>query len=119
MQIAVLGGGNGAFAAAGDFALTDHAVWLRRRDQAAVAAQQAGGNTIVVKDFQGRRPAKLAAVTNDIGAAVRGADLILCPAPDDGAPRHRQDAGAASQRRSGGVSAARHFRFGAVRQGHA
>ncbi len=81
MQIAVLGGGNGSFAAAGDFALAGHAVWLWRRDQAAVAAQQAGGNTIVVKDFQGRRPAKLAAVTNDIGAAVRGADLILCPVP--------------------------------------
>jgi len=77
MQIAVLGGGNGSFAAAGDFALAGHAVWLWRRDQAAVAAQQAGGNTIVVKDFQGRRPAKLAAMTNDIGAAVRGADLIF------------------------------------------
>jgi len=81
MQIAVLGGGNGSFAAAGDFALAGHTVRLWRRDQAAVAAQQAAGNTIVIKDFQGRRTAKLAAVTNDIGAAVRGADLILCPTP--------------------------------------
>jgi opine dehydrogenase len=81
MQIAVLGGGNGSFAAAGDFALAGCAVRLWRRDKAAVAAQQAAGNTIVVKDFQGRHTAKLAAVTSDIGAAVRGAELILCPAP--------------------------------------
>ena len=31
--------------------------------------------------FSGRREAKLALVTNDIGEAVRGAELILCPAP--------------------------------------
>lgn len=81
MQIAVLGGGNGSFAAAGDFALAGHAVRLWRRDQAAVTAQQAAGNTVIIKDFQGRRTAKLAAVTSDIGVAVRGAELILCPAP--------------------------------------
>jgi len=81
MQIAVLGGGNGSFAAAGDFALAGHAVRLWRRDRAAVAAHQARGNTMVVVDYQGRRTTKLATVTNDIGTAVRGADLILCPTP--------------------------------------
>ncbi len=81
MQIAVLGGGNGAFAAAGDFALAGHTVRLWRRDRAAVTAHRAAGSTVVVKDFQGRHVAKLAAVTSDIGAAVRGADLILCPVP--------------------------------------
>ena len=33
MQIAVLGGGNGSFAAAGDFALAGHEVRLWRRDR--------------------------------------------------------------------------------------
>ncbi len=100
------------------FALAGHAVWLWRRDQAAVAAQQAGGNTIVVKDFQGRRPAKLAVdERHRRGGARRGLDSLS--GAGDGTPGHRQAAGAASQRRSGGVSAARHFRFGAVRQGHA
>ncbi len=81
MRIAVLGGGNGSFAAAGDFALAGHEVRLWRRDKAAVAAHQAAGNAVIVKDFQGRREGKLALVTGDVGAAVRGTELILCPAP--------------------------------------
>jgi opine dehydrogenase len=81
MRIAVLGGGNGSFAAAGDFALAGHDVRLWRRDAAAVATHRAEGSAITVKDFRGRHAAKLALVTSDIGAAAHGAELILCPAP--------------------------------------
>src|SRR4051812_48119451 len=81
MRIAVLGGGNGSFAAAGDFALAGHDVRLWRRDRAAVEAHQAAGSAVVVKDFRGRHEAKLALTTCDIAAAVREADLILCPTP--------------------------------------
>jgi opine dehydrogenase len=81
MRIAVLGGGHGSFAAAGDLALAGHEVRLWRRDAAAVAAHRAAGGTVTVKDYQGRRDARLALITTDIGAAVRGAALILCPAP--------------------------------------
>src|SRR6478672_10013188 len=86
MRIAVLGGGNGSFAAAGDLSLAGHEVRLWRRDRAAVAAHDAAGSTILVKDFRGRHEAKLALVTNDIGAAVRDAALILCPAPATAQP---------------------------------
>ena len=41
MRIAVLGGGNGSFAAAGDFALQGHQVRLWRRDAALVQARRA------------------------------------------------------------------------------
>ncbi|MBN8962255.1 MAG: NAD/NADP octopine/nopaline dehydrogenase family protein [Rhizobiales bacterium] len=81
MIITVLGGGNGSFAAAGDFALQGHEVRLWRRDADAVARQRADGSRIVVKDSRGRHDAKLALVTADITEAVRGAALILCPAP--------------------------------------
>jgi opine dehydrogenase len=81
MRIAVLGGGNGSFAAAGDFTLAGHDVRLWRRDREAVAAHNAAGGFIVVKDFRGRHEAKPALVTDDITAAVRGAELIVCPAP--------------------------------------
>jgi len=81
MIITVLGGGNGSFAAAGDFALQGHEVRLWRRDAASVAQQRAEGSRIVVKDARGRHDAKLALVTTDIAEAVRGAALILCPAP--------------------------------------
>src|SRR5947209_6508026 len=81
MKTAVLGGGNGSFAAAGDMALSGHDVRLWRRDRAAVAAHQAAGSTIIVKDFRGRHEAKLSLLTNDIAEAVRDAELILCPTP--------------------------------------
>jgi opine dehydrogenase len=86
MKIAVLGGGNGSFAAAGDMALAGHEVRLWRRDRAAVEAHTAAGSSVVVKDFRGRREAKLSLVTNDIAEATRGAELILCPAPATAQP---------------------------------
>ena len=81
MKIAMLGGGNGSFAAAGDFALQGHDVRLWRRDAAEVAAHQAAGSRIILKDANGRHDVHLALVTTDIAEAVRGAELILCPTP--------------------------------------
>ena len=86
MKVAVLGGGNGSFAAAGDFALAGHDTRLWRRDAEAVKAHEAAGGAIIVKDFRGRHEAKLALVTNDIAAAVRGAELVFCPAPATAQP---------------------------------
>ena len=81
MKIAVLGGGNGSFAAAGDFALQGHEVRLWRRDAGQVAAHRAAGSRILVKDVNGRHDVQLALVTTDIAEAVRDAELILCPTP--------------------------------------
>jgi len=81
LKIAVLGGGNGSFAAAGDLALAGHDVRLWRRDADAVATHRATGYGIIVKDSNGRHDVKLALVTTDVAAAVRDAELVLCPAP--------------------------------------
>lgn len=81
MKIAVLGGGNGSFAAAGDFALSGHEVRLWRRDTEQVEAHRAAGSRILVKDHNGRHNVKLALVTTDIAEAIGGVELILCPAP--------------------------------------
>jgi opine dehydrogenase len=81
MKIAVLGGGNGSFAAAGDFALQGHDVRLWRRDMVQVAAHRAAGSRIVVKDAHGRHDVQLTLVTSDMAEAVTGTELILCPAP--------------------------------------
>jgi len=81
LKVAVLGGGNGSFAAAGDFGLQGHEVRLWRRDASQVAQHRAAGSRILVKDAHGRHDVQLALVTSDIGEAVRGADFILCPAP--------------------------------------
>ena len=81
MKIAVLGGGHGSFAAAGDFAMQGHEVRLWRRDAAAVREHNAAGSRMVVKDARGRHEVALALVTTNIADAVKGAELILCPAP--------------------------------------
>jgi len=81
MKIAVLGGGNGSFAAAGELALAGHAVRLWRRDAAAVEAHKAAGGAIVIEDFSGRHEARPRLITTDMGEAVQGAELIVCPAP--------------------------------------
>src|SRR5262245_33963856 len=81
MRIAVLGGGNGSFAAAGDFALAGHDVRLWRRDGEAIEAHRAAGGVIAVKDFRGRHEARPRLITADIGEAVHRAELIVCPTP--------------------------------------
>jgi len=81
LKIAVLGGGNGSFAAAGDFALQGHEVRLWRRDARLVMEHRAAGSRVTVKDSKGRHGVQLALVTTDIAEAARDAELILCPAP--------------------------------------
>ena len=77
----MLGGGNGAFAAAGDLTLTGHEIRLWRRDAETVAQHRAAGGAITVIDGRGRHLAKIALITSDIAAALAEAELILCPAP--------------------------------------
>jgi opine dehydrogenase len=81
LKIAVLGGGNGSFAAAADFALQGHDVRLWRRDAAMVAEHRAASSRIMLKDAKGQHDVQLALVTSDIAEAVGSAELILCPAP--------------------------------------
>src|SRR6185295_10868303 len=81
MRVAVLGGGNGSFAAAGDLALAGHEVrWWRRNDRA-VATHLAAGGHIIIEDFRGRHTTRPSLITADIAEAVRGAELIVCPTP--------------------------------------
>jgi opine dehydrogenase len=80
MRIAVLGGGNGSYAAAADLAEQGHEVRLWRRDAAAFAPVLESG-TIGLKDTQGTRRVRVALATTDLGAALHGAQLVLAPAP--------------------------------------
>ena len=81
MDIAVLGGGNGSHAAAADLTEAGHRVRFWRRDAEAVAAFKDAGNRLVLKDYRGERPVDIAMVTADIGEALAGAALVICPAP--------------------------------------
>src|SRR6185295_18712072 len=80
MRIAVLGGGHGAYAASADLAEQGHEIRLWRRDAGALAPVIAT-STITLKDFKGRRAIRIASASADLGPTVRGAELILVPAP--------------------------------------
>jgi opine dehydrogenase len=86
MKIAVLGGGNGSAAAAVDLTNDGHEVRLWRRNAAGIEELRARGNRLILKDHTGETPVTLAMATDDIGEAVRGAELIVCPTPATAQP---------------------------------
>jgi len=75
MKIAVLGGGNGSFAAAADFCEAGHDVTLWR-----TRASEVRPGPLRLKDFAGERDTH-PRITADLAEAVQGADLIFAPAP--------------------------------------
>lgn len=80
MRITVLGGGHGCYAAAADLSEQGHEVTLWRRDAAAFEPVLRS-KCISLKDYKGQRDVRLFGVTSDVGAAVRGAQLIVIPTP--------------------------------------
>jgi opine dehydrogenase len=80
VKIAVLGGGNGSYAAAADLSAAGHEVRFWRRNGDAFQPVIETG-TIRMRDLTGARDVPIARPTTDIAEAVRGADLILAPAP--------------------------------------
>lgn len=86
MELAVLGGGNGSLAAALDLTEQGHKVRLWRRDPATVEAMNARDRTITLEDFKGARPVQIDVVTADLGEAISGVSLIICPTPATAQP---------------------------------
>jgi opine dehydrogenase len=81
MEIAVLGGGNGSHAAAADLTEAGHRVRFWRRDQDAIRSLRKSANRLTLKDYRGERPVEIGVVTADLGEALAGAELIVCPVP--------------------------------------
>jgi len=75
MKIAVLGGGNGAYAAAADLTEKGHEVSMWRRNAGALR------KTLTVKDAEGERAVTLASASSDLAQALRGAELVFMPDP--------------------------------------
>jgi opine dehydrogenase len=80
MRIAVLGGGNGSYAAAADLTEQGHDVRLWRRDAAAFAPVLETG-CLTLTDHRGSREVRLALATLSLGQAIGGAELIVAPVP--------------------------------------
>ncbi|MEK4030501.1 NAD/NADP octopine/nopaline dehydrogenase family protein [Pseudobacillus sp. FSL P4-0506] len=80
MKIAVLGGGNGAYAAAVDLTEQGHEVRLWRRDKQAFQ-EVLNTQSIQLKDAKGIRDVSLKLATPDLKSAIEGAKLIVIPLP--------------------------------------
>ncbi|WP_060486153.1 NAD/NADP-dependent octopine/nopaline dehydrogenase family protein [Pseudomonas sp. NBRC 111123] len=83
MQITVLGGGHGCYAAAVEMAERGHATRLWRRDTAALRTLQAIGS-LSVRDYRGTRQLALGdnlQLFSDLAQALQGADLVIIPLP--------------------------------------
>lgn len=78
--VAVLGASNGGLTTAADLTLRGHTVrWWSRSAPALAAVRDADGITLGVDGE--RRPARPALVTDDLRAAVEGADVVVAPLP--------------------------------------
>jgi len=80
LNIAVIGGGHGALATAADLALRGHQVRLSLRNRERFAEVFRTGE-IVTEGVAAEGTGRLAEVTDDAGAAVHDADLVLVPMP--------------------------------------
>ena len=74
MRIAVIGGGNGAYAAAADLSEKGHEVRMWRRNTSALQA------SLTLKDAEGERKV-LVSVPSKIEEALKGAELVFMPDP--------------------------------------
>ena len=80
MDIAVLGGGHGCYAAVTEFSEKGHSVrWWRRDVRSHEAVANAGGINLV--DYKGTRLVPVDLLTGDLREAVSGAELIVIPLP--------------------------------------
>jgi opine dehydrogenase len=80
MNVAVLGGSNGGFAAAADLTLAGHAVRLWHRDGADLEPVRAAGG-IALRADQRHGLARVATLTADLDVAIPGADVVLLALP--------------------------------------
>jgi opine dehydrogenase len=83
MNIGVLGGGNGGFAAAADLALAGHIVRLWSRSASSLGPL-ADDPTITLAAEGRRGKTRLARATTDIAEVVAGADVLIAPLPATG-----------------------------------
>jgi len=80
MDIAVIGGGHGAYAAAADLAEKGHSVrlWRRNREEFQPVIEK---QAIILKDYNGTRSVRLALAGSDIAEVVQGARILVIPLP--------------------------------------
>lgn len=85
MKIAVIGGGNGCYAAAADLADQGHEVrlWRRTREPFLPVLES---QALKLKDYKGVREVPLALASTDLAAVLKGVELVVIPLPATAQP---------------------------------
>lgn len=100
LAIAVIGGGNGAYATCADLAERGHEIRLWRRDHDALAPV-ADRHGLTLRDHTGTREVSLARVGTNMAEILEGAEIVIVPLP-------------ATAQRDVALALARHLRDGQV-----
>lgn len=80
MEVAVLGGGHGCYAAAAELSEKGHRVRFWRRDAEAFAPVLEK-SAVELRDHKGKRSVAIAEPTTDLARAIEGAHAIVIPLP--------------------------------------
>lgn len=80
MEVAVLGGGHGCYAAAAELSENGHQVrfWRRNAEDLGPVLEH---KIIWLKDYKGERDIAIAHPTTDLGEAINGAEVVVIPLP--------------------------------------
>ena len=109
MELAVLGGGHGSYAAAATLTEQGHQVRFWRRNKEAFEPVLKS-KSVTVLDSNGKREVKIHHVTTDLAEAISGVELIVNPLPALVHESLGRDLAPLLTRRPGRLSYAGYFR---------
>ena len=81
MKIAIIGGGNGGYAAAADLTNNGHEIYFWQRSKDSSKALIKNKNIILMQDLKGKNRIKIHKICNTISTAVKNSEVIIILLP--------------------------------------
>jgi opine dehydrogenase len=81
MKIAIIGGGNGGYAAAADLTNNGHEIYFWQRSKDSSKALIKNKNIILMQDQKGKKRIKIHRICNTISSAIRNSEIIIILLP--------------------------------------
>ena len=81
MKIAIIGGGNGGYAAAADLTNNGHEIYFWQRSKDSSKALIKNKNIILMQDQKGKKRIKIYKICNTISTAVKNSEVIIILLP--------------------------------------
>ena len=81
MKIAIIGGGNGGYAAAADLTNNGHEIYFWQRSKISRDSLIKNKNIILMQDQKGKKRIKIHRICNTINTAIRNSEIIIILLP--------------------------------------